>query len=65
MILVIAEQREGRLNRATWETIAAAQQAGGPVNVAVLGSGIDAVAADVAAADVAEVVAVYAAPLAE
>ena len=26
MILVIAEQRGGKLNRATWETIAAAQQ---------------------------------------
>ena len=29
-VLVIAEQRGGTLNRATWETIAAAQQAGGP-----------------------------------
>ena len=37
MILVIAEQREGRLNRATWESIAAAQQgADGPVKIAVL-----------------------------
>ena len=26
MILVVAEQRDGKLNRATWETIAAAQQ---------------------------------------
>ena len=26
MILVVAEQRAGKLNRATWETIAAAQQ---------------------------------------
>ena len=65
MILVIAEQRDGRLNRATWETIAAAQQAGGPVKIAVLGSGIDAVAAEVAAADAAEVLAVDAAPLAQ
>ena len=31
MIIVIAEQREGRLNRATWETIAAAHQAGSAV----------------------------------
>ncbi len=39
MILVIAEQRDGKLNRATWETIAAAQQlAGGmPITVVVLG----------------------------
>jgi len=58
MILVIAEQREGRLNRATWETVAAAQQAGGPVKVAVIGSGVDPIAADLAAADVAEIVAV-------
>lgn len=65
MILVVAEQREGRLNRATWETIAAAQQTGGPVKIAVLGFGIDAVAAEVAAADAQEVIAVDAAPLAE
>ena len=26
MILVIAEQRDGRLNRATWEAIAGAQR---------------------------------------
>jgi electron transfer flavoprotein alpha subunit len=39
VILVIAEQRDGKLNRATWETIAAAQQlAGGlPIKVAVPG----------------------------
>ena len=29
MILVIAEQRDGKLNRATWETIAGAQQLAG------------------------------------
>ena len=43
MILVIAEQRQGLLNRASWEAIAAAQQAGGPVNVAVLGSNVNGV----------------------
>ena len=37
MTLVIAEQQGGSLNKASWETIAAAQQAGGPVKVAVLG----------------------------
>lgn len=57
MILVIAEQREGKLNRATWETIAAAQQLSGgmPVKVAVLGQATGAVAQEVASAAVAEV----------
>jgi electron transfer flavoprotein alpha subunit len=66
VILVVAEHRDGKLNRATLETIAAAQTAGpstglgagGPIKVAVLGSGVDAVANEVAAADVAEVVVV-------
>jgi len=56
VILVIAEHRDGKLNRATLETIAAAQHAGGPIKVAVLGSGVDAVAKEVGAADVAEVI---------
>src|SRR5688500_939652 len=55
MKLVVAEQRDGKLNRATWETIAGAQQAGGPIRIVVLGSGVDAVAAELAAADAAEV----------
>ena len=63
MILVVAEQRDGRLNRASWETIAAAQQAGGPIRIAVIGAGVDAVAAELAAANVAEVVVVDAPPL--
>ncbi len=58
MILVVAEQKDGALNRATWETIAAAQSAGGPIKVAVLGSGVDGVGKEVAGADVAEVIAV-------
>ena len=60
MILVIAEQRAGRLNRASWEAIAAAQQlaAGGPVVVAVAGADVAAVGAELAAADVKEVVTV-------
>jgi electron transfer flavoprotein alpha subunit len=56
MILVIAEQRDGKLNRATWETIAAAQQAGGPVRIVAMGVGIDGLARELAAADVDEVV---------
>jgi electron transfer flavoprotein alpha subunit len=60
VILVIAEQRGGRLNRATWEAIAAAQQldASGPVVVGVPGAGIKGVAAELAAAKVQEVVAI-------
>ena len=59
MILVIAEQNNGKLNRASWEAIAAAQQlAGGtmPVKVAIAGQGVDAMGSALAAADVAEVI---------
>jgi electron transfer flavoprotein alpha subunit len=58
VILVIAEQRDGKLNRATWETVAAAQQlAGGmPIRIAVLGAATGGVAQELAAAAVAEVV---------
>lgn len=57
MILVIAEQREGKLNRASWEAIAAAQQiAGGmPIKIVVLGGTTAGVGNDLAAANVAEV----------
>ena len=66
MILVVAEQREGKLNRASWETIAAAQQAAaGPLKVAVLGSGVEGVATELAAADAAEVIVVDDAALKE
>jgi electron transfer flavoprotein alpha subunit len=63
MILVIAEQREGKLNRASWEAIAAAQAAGGPVKIAIPGSGVESVATELAAADAAEVIVVDAPPL--
>jgi electron transfer flavoprotein alpha subunit len=67
VILVIAEQRDGRLNRASWETIAAAQalvalpaeasaKAGGmPIKVAILGSSVSALASELAGAGVDEV----------
>jgi electron transfer flavoprotein alpha subunit len=62
MILVIAEQRDGKLNRATWETIVGAQQlakvSGAPISVLVPGTHAAGVAAELAAAQVAEVVAV-------
>ncbi|MBA3887389.1 MAG: electron transfer flavoprotein subunit alpha/FixB family protein, partial [Acidobacteria bacterium] len=54
MILVVAEHGNGKLNRATWEAIAAAQQVGGPVKAAVLGAGVDALANEVAAAEIEE-----------
>jgi electron transfer flavoprotein alpha subunit len=59
-VLVIAEQRNGTLNRASWEAIAAGQQlaAGSPVTVAVAGAGSEQAAKELAAADVAGVIAV-------
>jgi electron transfer flavoprotein alpha subunit len=55
MILVITEQREGRLNRASWEPIAAAQELREPVKALTIGAGLDPVTREVAAADLAEV----------
>jgi electron transfer flavoprotein alpha subunit len=58
VILVIAEQQQGKLNRASWEAIAAAQQLSGgamPIKVAVAGQSVSAVAAELAQAAVAEV----------
>ncbi len=65
MMLVLAEQREGRLNRGSLEAMAAAQQVGGPFKVAVLGVGLDACAAEIAKTDVAEVIVVESPALAE
>lgn len=68
MILVIAEQKDGKLNRASWETIAAAQQLSGgamPIKVAVAGQGVAGVAGELAHAAVAEVIAVDHALLAQ
>ena len=66
-VLVIAEQRDGRLNRASWEAVAAAQTlaAGAPVRVAVAGGDIAAVAGELASAVVEEVVAISAPSLAQ
>jgi len=51
-ILVVAEQREGKLNRVSYETIAAAQaiskETGWPVEVVLPGSGIAALAQELA-----------------
>jgi electron transfer flavoprotein alpha subunit len=67
-ILVIAEQREGKLNRVSFETIAAAQQiakhTGWTVEVVVPGSSIAALAQELASKAVAKVYALEAASLA-
>ena len=59
MILVIGEQRGAKLNRATWEAIAGAQQlaAGAPITVLIPGADVKGVAAELAAAAVTEVIA--------
>jgi electron transfer flavoprotein alpha subunit len=58
-ILVIVEQREGKLNRISWETIAAGQsiaaQTGWTLEAAVVGSNASAIAGEVAAKKVAKV----------
>jgi electron transfer flavoprotein alpha subunit len=65
VILVIAEQRTGKLNRATWEAIAAAQQLAGSagssdaaISVVAIGAGIGGVAGELASAAVKEIVVV-------
>jgi len=58
VILVVAEQRDGTLNRASLETIAAAQSTGDAIKIAVLGSGVDAVAQELGKAAASEVIAV-------
>src|SRR4030095_12740325 len=59
-ILVFIEHRDGVLNRTSLEAIAAAQSLGKalqqPVNAVVLGSGMSAIADEVAAYDVTKVI---------
>lgn len=61
-ILVVVEQREGKLNRVSWETITAAQaiaaDTGWPLEAAVAGSGIAGIAGEVAGKKVGKVYAV-------
>jgi len=58
-IIVIVEQREGKLNRVSWETIAGGQaiaaQTGSTLEAAVVGSNVAAIAAEVASKKVARV----------
>jgi electron transfer flavoprotein alpha subunit len=58
MILVVAEQRGGRLNRASWEIIAAAQQLadGDTIMVVLPGAEVSAAGQELSAAAVGEVV---------
>jgi electron transfer flavoprotein alpha subunit len=63
-VLVVAEQRDGKLNRATWETIAAAQQTKADVLIAVLGTGVESLATELASAASAGVILVEAEQLA-
>jgi len=58
-ILVVAEQKDGVLNRASWEAVAAAQSMGAPVKIVVAGAKAhcDAVVKELAVADVVEVIA--------
>src|SRR5215472_4325250 len=68
-ILVIVEQREGKLNRVSWETVAAAQaiaaDTGWQVEGAVFGSGIAGIAAEVAGKKLAKVYAIESPKLAQ
>ena len=66
-ILVIVEQREGKLNRVSWETLTAGQalaaETGWPLEAAVVGTGIANVAAEVAGKKVVKVYALESAKL--
>ena len=68
-ILVVVEQREGKLNRVSWETVAAAQaiaaETGWTVEAAVFGSGISSIAGEVAGKKVAKVYAIESPKLAD
>ena len=58
-ILVVVEQREGKLNRVSWETLVAGQaiaaETGWPLEAAVVGSNIASIAGEVAARKVSKV----------
>src|SRR5437763_16223296 len=63
MILVIAEQSGGKLNRASWETIVGAQQLAGmtghaDIAVLIAGASVGSLASELAAAHVKEVITV-------
>src|SRR5581483_6070469 len=57
-ILVVVEQREGKLNRVSWETLVAGQklaaETGWALEAAVLGAGVAAIASEIAAKKVSK-----------
>src|SRR5215469_14883422 len=61
-ILVVVEQREGKLNRVSWETITAGQgiatETGWPLEAAVVGGSVNVLASEVAGKKLAKVYAV-------
>jgi len=61
-ILIVVEQREGKLNRVSWETLTAGQaiasETGWPLEAAVVGGSVAAIAGEVAAKKVAKVFAI-------
>ena len=67
MILVIVEQREGKPNRVSWETLTAGQalaaETGWPLEAAVLGGSVGAFAGEIASKKVAKVYAIQNAKL--
>ena len=68
-ILVVVEQREGKLNRVSWETLTAAQtiaaEIGAQLEAAVVGSGVGSIANEVAGKKVGKVYAVESPRLAQ
>lgn len=58
-VWVVAQHRDGKLHRMTWEAVAAGQRLaallGGRANALVLGSGVDGLAAELAACDLERV----------
>jgi electron transfer flavoprotein alpha subunit len=66
-ILVVVEQKDGKLSRVSWETLAGAQeiaaQTGWTLEVAVVGAGVGSIAQEVAAKKVAKVYAIESAKL--
>ena len=58
-ILVVVEQREGKLNRVSWETLVAGQsiaaETGWTLEAAVVGNGVGSIASEIAGKKIAKV----------